>query len=248
MARQPFQNYVVRFNAGEPIFTEGEAGATMFVVQSGKARIFKTVEGEERDLGVMEKGDFFGEMSILEGLPRTTSARAIEDAELIEINSQTFDKMIKSNIEIAIRLLRKLSLRLREAERKNAEFQASGARPRAATSAVARRAAALVTGARLEGPDGHVFAVSSENCLIGRFDPVTELRPDIDLSEVDVKRTVSRRHARVLREPGGFSIVEEVGALNGTQVNGNRLTAGEAQALNDGDRISVGAVSLTFRC
>ena len=99
-----FQNYIVRYGAGDTIFTEGEPGATMFVVHSGTARIFKTLEGEERDLGVMEKGDFFGEMSILEGLPRTTSAHAVEDAELIEINSQTFDKMIKSNIEIAIRM------------------------------------------------------------------------------------------------------------------------------------------------
>ena len=112
MSRQIFQNYVVRFSAGDRIFSEGDPGATMFIVQAGKVRLFSFVEENEQELAVMEKGDFFSEMSILEGLPRNNSADALEDTELIEINSTTFDKMVKGNIEIAIRLLRKLSIRL----------------------------------------------------------------------------------------------------------------------------------------
>ena len=118
MAINPFQNFMVRYGAGERVFTEGDLGTTMYIVQSGKARLFRLVEGQKRIHGMMEKGDFFGEMSILEGLPRTMSAEAVEDSELIEINSMTFDKMIKGNIEIAIRMLRKLSIRLRDAERR----------------------------------------------------------------------------------------------------------------------------------
>ena len=118
MTTSPFQNFMVRYGAAERIFTEGDLATTMFIVQSGKVRLFRIVEGQKRVHGVMEKGDFFGEMSILEGLPRTVSAEAVDDSELIEINSMTFDKMIKGNIEIAIRMLRKLSIRLREAEKK----------------------------------------------------------------------------------------------------------------------------------
>jgi len=102
MAINPFQNFMVRYGAGERIFTEGDLGTTMYIVQSGKVRLFRLVEGQKRIHGMMEKGDFFGEMSILEGLPRTMSAEAVEDSELIEINSMTFDKMIKGNIEIAM--------------------------------------------------------------------------------------------------------------------------------------------------
>ena len=83
MAGNPFQNYLVRFAAGERIFTEGDVGATMFIVQSGKVRLFRTVEGEERLAGDLEKGDFFGEMSILEGLPRNVTAEASGPVELI---------------------------------------------------------------------------------------------------------------------------------------------------------------------
>jgi CRP-like cAMP-binding protein len=94
MAINPFQNFMVRYGANERIFTEGDLGTTMYIVQSGKIRLFRLVDGQKRVHGMMDKGDFFGEMSILEGLPRTNSAEAVEDAELIEINSMTFDKMI----------------------------------------------------------------------------------------------------------------------------------------------------------
>src|SRR5262245_53217185 len=90
----------------------------MFIVQSGAVEIFRSLGGKEQVLAVMEKGDFFGEMSILEGSARTASARASMDSEIIEITSAVFDKMIRGNIEIAVRMLRKLSSRLQEANRK----------------------------------------------------------------------------------------------------------------------------------
>src|SRR5512139_1742997 len=133
MAINPFQNFMVRYGSGERIFTEGDLASTMFIVQAGKVRLFRMVDGQKRVHGTMEKGDFFGEMSILEGLPRTVSAEAVEDAELIEINSMTFDKMIKGNIEIAIRMLRKLSIRLRDAERRIESLQSTDAHPVAAS-------------------------------------------------------------------------------------------------------------------
>ena len=80
MAKNPFQNFVVGFHSGDKVFNEGDTGATMFIVQSGAVRLFREIEEQRRDLGVMEKGDFFGEMSILEGLPRTHCAEAVDDA------------------------------------------------------------------------------------------------------------------------------------------------------------------------
>jgi CRP-like cAMP-binding protein len=214
--------------------------------------LFRDVDGHAQPLGTLEKGDFFGEMSILEGLPRTVAAEAVEDAELIEINSTIFDKMIRSNIEIAIRMLRKLSIRLREAELKVSELQASGARP-ANQSRVPRSSSMLPaetcqTGVRLElDGQGVAYAVSAQETLIGRYDPVTEQKPDIDLTDQDLKRTVSRRHVRVLRSDQGYAVVEEVGALQGTSVNGTQLVTGERHPLVDGDHLTVGSVSLIFR-
>ncbi len=252
MTARAFQNFMVRYGAGERIFTEGDLGTTMYIVQSGKVRLFRMIEGQKRVQGVLEKGDFFGEMSILEGLPRTVSAEAVEDSELIEINSMTFDKMIKGNIEIAIRMLRKLSIRLREAERRIGAMQSEGPRPAfisrpspAPRPTVPRTAP---SGPRLE-VEGEPFAfpLGPAETLVGRFDPVTEMVPDVDLTQVDLKRSVSRRHARIVRTPEGYTLTEEVGALNGTYLNGRKLVAGRAYSLADGDRVSVGLVKLVFR-
>jgi len=251
MGINPFQNFMVRYGATERIFTEGDLGTTMYIVQSGKVRLFRMVDGQKRISGTMEKGDFFGAMSILEGLPRTMSAEAVDDAELIEINSMTFDKMIKGNIEIAIRMLRKLSLRLRDAERRLESLTLDGRAAIAPRATAAPRAAAARAGgggARLEVEGSEAaFPIEGDDTLIGRYDPVTEQMPDVDLSQVDLKRSVSRRHARLLRADDGFVLTEEVGALNGTFVNGAKLDTGRPQPLQDGDRVSFGTVKLVFR-
>jgi CRP-like cAMP-binding protein len=251
MAINPFQNFMVRYGANERVFTEGDLGTTMYIVQSGKIRLFRVVDGQKRVHGMMEKGDFFGEMSILEGLPRTISAEAVEDAELIEINSMTFDKMIKANIEIAIRMLRKLSLRLRETERRFEGLQADGrsaAPARPILTPKPKAAGSAGTGTRFEvDGEGTLFAVQGDETLIGRFDPVTEQMPDVDLTQVDLKRSVSRRHARLVRTNEGFTLTEEVGALNGTFVNNTKLVTGRPHPVQDGDRVSIGMVKLVFR-
>jgi CRP-like cAMP-binding protein len=251
MAQHPFEKFMVTFQAGDRIFAEGEQGTTMFVVQGGKVQLDRDVAGKAQSLGVLEKGDFFGEMSILEGMPRTVSARAIENAQLIEIDSSIFDKMIRGNIEIAIRMLRKLSIRCREAEMKISELQASGARLSQPASAAKAEAADATeradSGVRLVTEDGSVaLPVGDDETMIGRYDPVTELRPDIDLTELDFKRTVSRRHARIIHAKGAYFVMEEVGALNGTFVNGVQLVSGGRHPLANGDKLDVGAVSMVF--
>jgi len=250
MSKHPFQNFLVRFADGESIFADGDHGTTMYIIQSGKVRLFRENNGSKRVLGELGKGDFFGEMSILEGLPRTMSAEAVEATELIEINSTTFDRMIKGNIEIAIRLLRKLSIRLRAAEEKLERLQEADSAGPTSVSApmIGRPVQAADTGVRLELPDeGFAYPINEDGTLIGRYDPVTELNPDVDLTEIDLKRSVSRRHARIIREGDEFALIEEIGALNGTFVNGTKLVAGQPHPISDGDQLGVGMVKLVFR-
>ena len=105
---------VVAFPAEGVIFQDGDLGTEMFIIQKGRVEIRKQIGIEVRVLSVMEKGDFFGEMSILEGMPRTATAVAIEETECIPINEATFDQMLRQNEEIAIRMLRRFSKKLRE--------------------------------------------------------------------------------------------------------------------------------------
>src|SRR5262245_33256233 len=115
MAPDPFKSLTIRRKGGDLLYQEGDLGSEMYVVQSGAVLLFRMRDGMKQELAVMEKGDFFGELAVLEGLPRTSGAEALGDVEVIEINSSTFDRMIRANIEIAVRMLRKLSNRLQEA-------------------------------------------------------------------------------------------------------------------------------------
>ena len=62
---------------------------------------------------IMEPGEFFGEMAILNNEPRTASAIVEEDSQLLVIDPKTFEAMIKGNSEIALRMIKKLSQRLK---------------------------------------------------------------------------------------------------------------------------------------
>jgi CRP-like cAMP-binding protein len=104
------------FAAGEVLFREGDPGHEMYVVQSGRVRIVKRVGGEYRPLATLGRGDFLGEMAILNGKPRTATAMVLEDARCLVIDAATLEQMISSNTEIAVRLVKKLARRLDSAD------------------------------------------------------------------------------------------------------------------------------------
>ncbi|MFO0674756.1 MAG: cyclic nucleotide-binding domain-containing protein [Polyangiaceae bacterium] len=104
------------FPAGAVLFREGEPGAEMFVVQSGRIRISKRVAGGDLPIAVLGRGEFLGEMAILNGKPRTATAVVIEDATCLVIDAKTLETMITKNTEIAVRLVKKLAARLDAAD------------------------------------------------------------------------------------------------------------------------------------
>lgn len=246
-------NYTVEFKGGDFIFNEGDLGTEMYIIHEGRIEILKEVESDQRQLAVLEKGDFFGEMSILEDLPRTASAKALCDVKLLLINGATFDQMLRTNPEIAVRMMRKLSRRLRETDRllravpgttATALDEPLPSRPSAADEAEAGRGPQCL----VHDKSGMEFALSkSTETMIGRRDPVTGIDPDIDLTPADTQRSISRRHAKIYRRGGKFFIAEEIGTMNGTFVNGTRLETGVPTEIKYGDDVRCGLVNLKFR-
>jgi len=113
---QLFQRFGREFPKGHILFREGEPGGEMFVVQSGKVNITKKVRETEKILATLGAGEFFGEMAILNNKPRSAGATMAEDGKLLVIDPRTFEAMIRGNVEIAVRLIKKLSDRLQEAD------------------------------------------------------------------------------------------------------------------------------------
>ncbi len=111
---QLFSRFGRKIPAGTVLFQEGDKGEEMFIIQSGKVKISKRLRGVEKTLAVLEKGEFFGEMAILNDKPRSASAETVEDCDMLVIDRKTFEALIRGNVEIAIRFIKRLSDRLRE--------------------------------------------------------------------------------------------------------------------------------------
>jgi CRP-like cAMP-binding protein len=104
------------FQTGEVLFREGEEGRQMYVIQSGVVQILKRVGADERPLATLGRGEFLGEMAILNSKPRTATAVVLEPASCLVIDAATLEQMIATNAEIAIRLVKKLARRLDAAD------------------------------------------------------------------------------------------------------------------------------------
>jgi CRP-like cAMP-binding protein len=254
--KNPFAKFLNHFKKGTVLFSEGDEGEEMYIIQSGKVAIKKRVPHGDTTLAVLEKGDFFGEMAILERMPRSAGAEMLEDGDLIVIGSDLFGDMIKSNPEIAVRMLRKYSLRLRETTKQIETIAASvsagdapkvmpGPAPKVAPTSSTLQTEAL--GYFISISTGNVFPVFKSDALLGRYDSVTGMTPEIDLTNEDQSRNISRRHARLVIKDSKFFIAEEIGTMNGTFLNGQRLPNGVLTPLKDGDELVLCRLGLTFK-
>ena len=107
------QYEVQTFEDGEIVFREGEEMPAMYIVKQGRVEILKQVGGHEIRLAVLERGAFFGEMSLLEGLPRSASARVLGGAELVVLRRGSLLLRIRHDPTFAYELMQQMSRRIR---------------------------------------------------------------------------------------------------------------------------------------
>jgi CRP-like cAMP-binding protein len=94
------------------IFSEGQPGHELYILQKGQVKISKIVNDKEVMLALLKPGDIFGEMSLLENKPRSASAMAHEDAVLLAVNRSNFERMVTSQPQIISRLTTLLAERI----------------------------------------------------------------------------------------------------------------------------------------
>ena len=261
----------VDFPAGSVVYKQGDTGSDMFIIEHGQIDIVQT--GNDEVLDSFGPGDFFGEMALLEDQPRHVTAVAKTASRALRIERAALPDVLKQNVEIALRIMRKMSARQRRTDQRLldalnslSKVKAAGA-PRAAAAPApaappAPRASEPAPPLPAAKPQPVALAPTSQNLvlrhasgqalpldatrtefLIGRTDPTTGVKPELDLGAFDANRTLSRRHAKILRE-GALYFVRDEGGANGTYVNGERVNPGASVALKPGDKLRFGSVEV----
>jgi CRP/FNR family transcriptional regulator, cyclic AMP receptor protein len=151
---------------GETLMVQNDhAGDHLYVVAEGEVAVtVEGTDGKETILAMLKRGDFFGEMSLLDGSPRAATIRTTEVTRLVTIRREDFQKLLHNHPNIAWTLLGEISNRLRQSNRKVACL---------AHQRVERRVAAAMwqlfedSGVRLRDEDG-------KRCLILRHRPTQQ--------------------------------------------------------------------------
>lgn len=252
----------VEVPAGMAVFKEGEVGAELYIIESGQVELVPRSGGALASLG---PGDFLGEMSLLDHQPHMVTALAKTRTRLLRIENAILADVLNQNGAIGLNLLRQLVARHLRAEQRWRETGTALAKSGTNKSEAPVRAAEVPTPLRNIPPaesavtqpppqrialrvtgSGHTISLDPARTefLIGRPDPVSGALPDIDLGSFDGNRTLSRRHARILRDGGQYFVREDSATTNGTHINGERLSTGVSKPIKPGDKLYFGSIEV----
>jgi hypothetical protein len=215
---------VLTFKAGETIIEEGEEGSWAYVILSGKVRVFKNTGLGEVTLAVMENGQVFGEMSLIEDRPRSASVRAETGLKLRVINRDQFNELLRENPSRLIPIMKSLFERLRQS-----------------SDMLAERAEENLSGYKnsmeiiLEGQSVKAKKALNDRKLlitrfpfrIGRYVPTYDSESDVFYNnnlaiEEEKPYVISRNHLSINYEGGKFWVVDR-GSAFGLVVNGQEI-------------------------
>jgi len=146
------------FSRDETVILEkDESVQALFLIASGEVKVYMTgIDGKETILALLERGDFFGEMSLIDGEPRSASVKAVTAAKLFILRREHFLKLLDTTQGLATGLLMEMSRRLRKANRQIGSLSTMSVYGRVAgtlLSLIEER------GVRVHGDDGRMVTV-----------------------------------------------------------------------------------------
>lgn len=100
------------------LFRENDRSRELYIIQSGAVKVYRTAGGKEIELAVLQKGSVLGEMALIDGKPRSASAKVLQDCEVILIDADTFHNKIKGVPPWFLSIIRMTSQKIRQANRR----------------------------------------------------------------------------------------------------------------------------------
>lgn len=104
----------IRYRQGDTIFQQGDAGQLLYLIQSGRVRVFVHGEdGQETSVILYGPGDMFGELAVIDDMPRSASVAAMEDTVVLTLSRDRFREHTRRTPQLALNFMKSLSVRLR---------------------------------------------------------------------------------------------------------------------------------------
>jgi len=113
-----FERFAVTFQKNDIIFCEYEPGDNFYLIQAGSVAIVKIMGEIEKIIDILQPGEIFGEMAILEEAPRSATAIAYEKVKALEFNRQNFEVLMMGNPQIALKLMKLFTKRIYDQKRR----------------------------------------------------------------------------------------------------------------------------------
>jgi len=179
----------------------------------------------------------------------------IEDADMIKIPYISLTEMLKQMPDIALKVLKKLSEKHIKIQSVLMSMAASAppVKEKPAGKEVkkedqtAEKIDTEIKAYLIIQRSNRIVQLTKTVTVLGRRDYTTGFVPDIDLTDEDEEKYISRKHSQVLFKDGKFYLSEEPGAINGTFLNGNKLQTGVKHELKNEDEITLCQLNVVFK-
>jgi CRP-like cAMP-binding protein len=247
------KKFITKYAAGDVIYKKGDIQTDFFIINKGKVQLKH--DGSGQILATLSKGDFFGEESLNSEQNAIYSVEVIEDSFLIKIPYVSLTEMLKQTPDIALKILKKLSEK--HIKIQNVLMEMASVVPAAKDKPTAKEAKREdQTSEKIGGEIKAYLIIQRSNRLVqltktqtflGRRDYTTGFVPDIDLTDEDEEKYISRKHAKIQFKDGKFYLSEEPGAINGTFLNGSKLQTGVKHELHAEDEITLCHLNIVFK-
>lgn len=108
---------ILKFDKGQTVFHDGESGGYAYLIRSGKIALTKSIKGTKQAVAQMNPGQILGEMAIITGEPRSATAEAIEPSELLIIDQEAFQTVLRKSTPFIKALINQLISRILASEK-----------------------------------------------------------------------------------------------------------------------------------
>jgi len=248
------KKFITKYKAGTVIYQKGDAQTDFFIINKGKVQLKSNEKGPI--LTTLGKGDFFGEESLNNDQNAIYTVEVIEDSDMIKIPYVSLTEMLKQMPDIALKVLKKLSEKHIKIQSVLISMALTSPPPVKEKPAAKEEKKEDQTSEKINPEikayliiqrSNRIVQLSKTQTILGRRDYTTGFIPDIDLTDEDEEKYISRKHSQVLFKDGKFYLSEESGAINGTFLNGSKLQTGVKHELKNEDEITLCQLNVIFK-